>query len=175
MKTIPEEVYAKLDHTQRITATILAEARGDGEELRKLVQTAPKLQGCTITDPSFSDRMKVLTPITMAHELDVANLCLKWFVQITGFKKRDKEAPITLEAIQQMDAADDTACGIKSAERAYELFSEYVGVSVEEMKKFGAPRSPMVEIVVNCCMESADEEEAAAMFEAMKTVFEQAA
>lgn len=175
MKTIPEEVYTKLEHSQRITATILAEVRGDSEERRKLVQTCPKLQGCTITDPAFSERMKVLTVITMAHELDVTRGCLKWFIQITGFRKRDKESMTTEETIDRFHQMDDTACGIMSAERAFEMFAEHVGVSVDEMREFGAPRSPLVDVVINCLGEIPDEDEASQIFEVMKAAFDKAA
>jgi len=64
-------LYYRLTPEERFRLVIEAEARGDEEESRRLVQSAPQYT-YTGTDPAYTDRIRATQQVTMLMCLDLA-------------------------------------------------------------------------------------------------------
>lgn len=104
MKQIKNTVYENLTHRQRIIATIEAEARGDSEEVQKLVKTCPK-KTYRENDAEYSDKMQAIYYMEMAVECNRRGVALM-FLLAAKYEKYDT-ASVFLQKLSDIQAAWD--------------------------------------------------------------------
>lgn len=168
MKTIPESVYQTLTPAERISAAISADARGDQEELRRLVSTCAK-KTYVQTDAAFKDVMDRIMSVSMAREVDLLRNCLHIATHTMGIVGRAGKEPSSQEVVERSFVIDDLNATVSTIERAWEMFADYLGVPFEELMKATAPRDELTAFWVReCCKEPADEEAAAELFAHIK-------
>ncbi len=84
MKALNANLYATLTPSQRVIATIEAEARDDQEEVQRLVRTCPK-KTYSMNDAAYTDTLQSLISATVAVECDLLSAALTCVLAI----KRD--------------------------------------------------------------------------------------
>lgn len=67
---LKDTLYDSLTPRQRIIASFEAKARGDDQEVEKLIKTCPK-KTYQMTDPDYSDEMTRLTITTLMYECQI--------------------------------------------------------------------------------------------------------
>lgn len=77
MKQLKNNIYENLSFQERIIASVEAKARGDDNEIKRLIKTCPK-RSYRCTDSNYSDRMDRLFLMQIAIECDLMRHALNY-------------------------------------------------------------------------------------------------
>ena len=128
---IKPAVYESLTPRQRVIATIEAEARGDDDEVNRLVKTCPK-KTYSQADAAYTDTMIKLWALSAAIECDIRGNIIGFLVSV--LMERESTVDIFLQRIANTQAAwDEMLNGI--------------GIDPDSMSKAGIPPHPIFEII----------------------------
>lgn len=132
MREIKPFVYENLTAKQRVIAAMNAEARGDREELQRLVRTCPK-KSYQMNDAEFSDTMQNLFATSMAVELDLARAAVRYLFLCW----LDKDPPPHL------------LNGMAVIQAAWDEEVSEMGLDPQTMAKAGCPRDWIIDQLID--------------------------
>lgn len=124
MKKLNNKVYENLGVKERIIASVEAKARGDDNEVTRLIKTCPKMR-YNCTDPEYADRMNNLFIIQMALECDLMRHALSYLLAVFTGATTEIMAKVEAHALQTF--ADCHA--------AWQEFLDDNGLKLESMNK----------------------------------------
>ena len=96
MKKLKDKAYYDLSTRERIIASVEASARGDENEIQKLIKTCPR-KNYSSTDFSYSKRMDYLFTMQMAVECDITSKTLDYIFAVLAMMDKDLEKAIYIE------------------------------------------------------------------------------
>ncbi len=127
MKALNPNLYATLTPRQRVIATLEAEARGDEQEVERLIKTCPK-KTYTMNDAAYTDTMAGLASAILAVECDLLSTALI----------------CTLTVKRNFDIFDRYAQRLADVQAAWRETLEENGINPDTMAKVAPIRHPLL-------------------------------
>ena len=159
MKQLSNTLYTSLTPEERIIASIEANARGDENEVQKLIKTCPK-KNYTSTDRAYSQRMDYLFTMQITVETDLTQNALNYAV-MNFIDIEPKKAAFVQEKARQ---------SIIDMQTAWHEFLESKDINPETMEKMAITiRHPYLEIMLDCPLCEPNQETA----QTYKDIFEE--
>lgn len=142
MKQLSNTLYTSLTPEERIIASIEANARGDENEVQKLIKTCPKKQYLS-SDRAYSQRMDYLFTMQMTIETDLTQNALNYAV-MNFIDIEPKKAAFVQEKARQ---------SIIDMQTAWHEFLESKGINPETMDQIAIKmRHPYLEMLLDCSL-----------------------
>ena len=148
MKKISNSLYHNLTIEERIIASVEANARGDENEIERLIKTCPKKHYLS-SDRAYSQCMDYLFVIQTAVEADLTQNALSY--ALTNIYKTETEKSIIIKENAQQNIAD--------IHTAWHEFLKNKGINPKTMDRIITKmRHPYLKLLLDCLLCSPNEQ-----------------